>query len=1763
MSKTKLILVIFMGALLVSILALGGKSLLKESTPSSVFLAYDYGAFDCDVTAPAFGEREFTTGESVYFNADITQGTYDVDYDSAYWESDVEGTFITGTSGYTSFSTPGYHAITFHIEDTMNYYCSSGFNIQVIGSGGTPPSCGISFPSSGSSYSAGEQFNLGGNWYMGTYDVETYWWESNIEGTILDDSAFAGVTLSQNGTHTITFYVQDSQGLTCSDSISVSISGGSDPDDSDDGGSGTDDYCAAGCPDGWLGDGYCDDDCNNSACSFDNGDCDGGDDSDDDGYCNDNCPNSWVNDGICDNYCYDSACDWDGDDCGGAGCADGCPDSWIGDGYCDSECDNSACGYDGGDCGSDDDDGYCATDCPDSWVGDGVCDDVCYTATCEYDGGDCDVDDDDDYCSEGCPDSWIDDGVCDTECYNSACGWDGSDCDDYCNPGCPNEWLADGVCDETCNVAACSFDMGDCEDDDDGYCAEDCPDSWLADGMCDTACNVAACNYDEGDCDDEEDGYCAAGCPNSWIDDEACDSGCYNEACDWDGSDCDGGPGCAEGCIPGWQGDGVCDEECNNSACSYDDGDCSDEDDDDDDGDSGWCDTYCPNYWVGDDLCQGECNVEACEYDGGDCDDYCDAFCEPGWIGDGVCDDSCNNMFCEYDGGDCDPDEDDSDDDDYDPQDSYSCHDDYDDIYWVDSDGEYGDEKESCEYGCEDDECYESGYELTAIYPAEDEVSEVMEGGTVHRYYLLTFNSEPSEDTSITLYDEDEELHIFHSDDEGVLEIEIDTDGLNKNSYYDYEITGAGGVTIDTVEFQIFVNPSNHYKTFSGAFAKQVEAALAVQAEGAEESKRTVQYNPEDAQAKVDLNTRYKGGVGISCGETGIQVEAGSAKAMVGYECGITGGLFTDEELGYEFMYNEYANHLSYGSGEQNEAMQLFNMLTMSYAHQLSPIVKRIIEDATLGLTSTPDDYVYKEGLAVGGYASAEIDAGIGVSVGGGDMTNAGAFAGAGVGAELSLGATDYPKENKDSFTLKGGLETSANVTLGVSADEDTTFGLSTDIWRMTGEGRLERFYDSRNQVLETVLTLTTDDMIYEYKFGGTSGYDNLWGDLQDQGGLSFKNVLYYFLSYAAGDPNAIVVYTESEKIDQDELNFALGAGGKLLGVGGELGIKINENTETVYVKKKSVFMGGEEYVVEEYSKPSTISLDIEDLIINSFAVANADFMHVLEETGEFIDAASETLEEGMQTVEDGVMDLGNAALSFFGLQLTEVASTEIYGVESELDDPVYGLVNTIYLYPDESSLGEAGQLTFSYQQGDVSGFTESTLGIYKYDFESGEWAYVGGEVDTSANTVTATITATGQYAMGAAVPSGAIEFEDDSVSMTFNGSNTKTITTEALANNDGSEVEDGELFTVTLSNGSIISGDASSTMNGHQVESEGGVVEVRVKSSAVAEDAELTLTSEHEKATGTLTITAIDAGDPDAPSNLAVSESGGKAQLGWDESSAKDLSGYYIYYRESGSSDWDGNAADELPSPIEALAGASYYQLRLDDNTDYQLYMVSVDAVGNTSGGSEIVNFSTGNLDNYETDSGSSSSVGSSGLSDVVGHWSEDYVDTLVSWGAAQGYSDDTFKPDNQINRAEALKILLAASGFTEDDYDAETMAVDLDDVASGSWYEPYVAIAIDFGLVQGYPDNTFRPEQSITRAEFVKIVGALYEYGYGEGSIPDDLSEPFADVGSSDWFTKYVAFLYDQGIVSGSDATHFNPGNPITRAEVSKIIVVSVEVL
>ena len=113
---------------------------------------------------------------------------------------------------------------------------------------------------------------------------------------------------------------------------------------------------------------------------------------------------------------------------------------------------------------------------------------------------------------------------------------------------------------------------------------------------------------------------------------------------------------------------------------------------------------------------------------------------------------------------------------------------------------------------------------------------------------------------------------------------------------------------------------------------------------------------------------------------------------------------------------------------------------------------------------------------------------------------------------------------------------------------------------------------------------------------------------------------------------------------------------------------------------------------------------------------------------------------------------------------------------------------------------------------------------------------------------------------------------------------------------------------------------------------------------------------------------------------------------------------------------------------------------------------------------------------------------------------WYNNAVSTLSNAGIIDGYEDGTFKPDGNITRAEFATI---AVRFFEATYDGGDLFSDI----AGHWAQDYINEAANAGIVDGYPDGTFQPQQLITRAEAMTMVNRTIDRHPDADHLLDDM--------------------------------------------------------
>jgi len=140
-------------------------------------------------------------------------------------------------------------------------------------------------------------------------------------------------------------------------------------------------------------------------------------------------------------------------------------------------------------------------------------------------------------------------------------------------------------------------------------------------------------------------------------------------------------------------------------------------------------------------------------------------------------------------------------------------------------------------------------------------------------------------------------------------------------------------------------------------------------------------------------------------------------------------------------------------------------------------------------------------------------------------------------------------------------------------------------------------------------------------------------------------------------------------------------------------------------------------------------------------------------------------------------------------------------------------------------------------------------------------------------------------------------------------------------------------------------------------------------------------------------------------------------------------------------------------------------------------------------------------------------------------------------------GYGNGLFKPANPITRAEMAAILARAAGLEETGGDGN-----YSDVRPGDWAADAIAQVTRMGLMHGYADGTFRPDQPLTRAEMAALAARFAPADAPQGA-------GFADTAGG-WAEAAVKQAQGAGFIKGYADGTFHPAAPLTRAEAVVIV-------
>lgn len=174
----------------------------------------------------------------------------------------------------------------------------------------------------------------------------------------------------------------------------------------------------------------------------------------------------------------------------------------------------------------------------------------------------------------------------------------------------------------------------------------------------------------------------------------------------------------------------------------------------------------------------------------------------------------------------------------------------------------------------------------------------------------------------------------------------------------------------------------------------------------------------------------------------------------------------------------------------------------------------------------------------------------------------------------------------------------------------------------------------------------------------------------------------------------------------------------------------------------------------------------------------------------------------------------------------------------------------------------------------------------------------------------------------------------------------------------------------------------------------------------------------------------------------------------------------------------------------------------------------------------------------------------------DMEGHWAKDAVNDMGSRMVVCGVGDNNYDPDRDMTRAEFAVIVVRALGLAPG-----TGESSFPDVGGSNLYLPYIETASSYGIIMGYPDGTFRPNDTITREQATAMLArAMKITGLETDLTPEDISAllgTYTDSADISAYAEYsIAACLETGIVSGRSKTMIVPKGNVTRAEVAVMV-------
>lgn len=158
--------------------------------------------------------------------------------------------------------------------------------------------------------------------------------------------------------------------------------------------------------------------------------------------------------------------------------------------------------------------------------------------------------------------------------------------------------------------------------------------------------------------------------------------------------------------------------------------------------------------------------------------------------------------------------------------------------------------------------------------------------------------------------------------------------------------------------------------------------------------------------------------------------------------------------------------------------------------------------------------------------------------------------------------------------------------------------------------------------------------------------------------------------------------------------------------------------------------------------------------------------------------------------------------------------------------------------------------------------------------------------------------------------------------------------------------------------------------------------------------------------------------------------------------------------------------------------------------------------------------------------------------------------IQTLKDAGMVSGYADGTFKPDQTVSRAEAVAIILKATGITATKTSAK---LPFTDVPEDAWYFPMIQKGVSMEKLKGYSDKTFRPDNPVTLPEALALTISFYRVGVKKVDVAEVI---YDGLDEKAWYAKQAQFAKNKNLIEPDENGRVDPAKALTRGALAELI-------